>query len=350
MNGHSSGEPTRMIVLSTRRARTRRWRLTLVAFAAFPTLAAAQSTTRVFEHYTTDALGSIRAVTKRVNGVLQITRHDFMPFGDEVAPPPPPSDKRLFTGKERDNETGMDYFGARHYRANLGRFTTVDPELNVKDALADPQRWNRYAYARNNPLRFTDPDGRDIWDIVNGALNAFASNAGFAPRSSGNSDYRKGQLIGDVGSLVASGAEFVGGGTLSGSGVVACGTGVGCLVGAPAAAEGAAVMTHSVVFGANAGISLMKGLGSNSEGMLGAGGTQTTSKTLYNREGVRLDVENPAPGSRPGQIHVQIGKQKFLYDPSTGQFQNAPSSVQKLLENERIKKAIETGMRYLGAQ
>ena len=50
--------------------------------------------------YTTDAIGSVRSVTKQVNGEWTVvTRHDFMPFGEEVAPPPPPSDKRLFTGK-----------------------------------------------------------------------------------------------------------------------------------------------------------------------------------------------------------------------------------------------------------
>ena len=38
----------------------------------------------------------------------------------------------------------------------------MDPELNVKEALVDPQRWNRYAYVRNNPLRWADPDGRAI--------------------------------------------------------------------------------------------------------------------------------------------------------------------------------------------
>jgi len=111
-------------------------------------------------------------VTKRVDGVWQVvSRHDFMPFSEEVAPPPPPSDKRLFTGKERDSETGMDYFGARYYRANLGRFSTVDPELNVKEALVDPQRWNRYAYVRNNPLKYVDPDGRDIAVIENHATS-----------------------------------------------------------------------------------------------------------------------------------------------------------------------------------
>jgi RHS repeat-associated protein len=126
-----------------------------------PATALAQTTTQVIEYYTTDALGSVRAVTKKVNGQWTVVaRHDYMPFGEEVAPPSPPQDKRLFTGKERDNETGMDYFGARYYRADVGRFTTVDPVQTISENLTDPQRWNRYSYVRNNPLRYTDPDGR----------------------------------------------------------------------------------------------------------------------------------------------------------------------------------------------
>jgi hypothetical protein len=235
--------------------------------------------------------------------------------------------------------------------SELGRFTTVDPVYTWKENLVDPQRWNRYAYVRNNPLRYTDPDGRDIFDFISGFFNAIGSNIALgAGRGSGNRDFVFGQRVGDVLSLAGSAIETTAGSGMALSGVAACGTGVGCLAGAPAIAGGATIAGHGVGMGTAAGISLMKGLGSNSEGMLGAGGTQTTSKTLYNREGVRLDVENPAPGSGPGQIHVQIGKEKYLYDPATGQFRNAPGSVQKLLENERVKKAIETGMRYLGAQ
>ena len=44
----------------------------------------------------------------------------------------------------------------------------MDAELNAKEALGDTQRWNRYAYARNNPLRYVDPDGRDTLDLVVG--------------------------------------------------------------------------------------------------------------------------------------------------------------------------------------
>ena len=54
------------------------------------------------------------------------------------------------------------YFGARYYGSKIGRFTTVDPVYTWQENLVDPQRWNRYAYARNNPLRYVDPDGRAV--------------------------------------------------------------------------------------------------------------------------------------------------------------------------------------------
>ncbi|MDQ1639482.1 MAG: hypothetical protein QOF62_2821 [Pyrinomonadaceae bacterium] len=68
--------------------------------------------------------------------------------------------RQQFTSKERDNETGLDYFGARYYSSTQGRFTSVDPE-NAGANPSDPQSWNGYAYARNNPLVYTDPEGRD---------------------------------------------------------------------------------------------------------------------------------------------------------------------------------------------
>ena len=139
----------------------RRYLLSLIAVGLWPTLTFAQTGTQVVEYYHTDALGSVRAVTKVVNGQTQVvSRHDFKPFGEEVAPQTPPVDKRLFTGKERDAETGQDYFGARYYRPDLGRFTTVDPLQAFDENMVDPQRWNRYVYVRNSPLTHVDPDGR----------------------------------------------------------------------------------------------------------------------------------------------------------------------------------------------
>jgi RHS repeat-associated protein len=67
-----------------------------------------------------------------------------------------------FTAKERDAETGLDYFGARYFSGAMGRFTSPDPILITKERLADPQRLNLYAYTRNNPLRYVDPNGEDF--------------------------------------------------------------------------------------------------------------------------------------------------------------------------------------------
>jgi|SRR5579864_15299 len=61
-----------------------------------------------------------------------------------------------FTGKERDLESGLDYFGARFYSSAMGRFSSPDEGAF---ALGNPQSFNRYLYGLNNPLRRIDPDG-----------------------------------------------------------------------------------------------------------------------------------------------------------------------------------------------
>jgi RHS repeat-associated protein len=66
----------------------------------------------------------------------------------------------FLTQKERDIETGLDYFINRYYSSTQGRFTSVDPTLQSIDP-ANPQTLNRYTYALNNPLAFIDPDGLD---------------------------------------------------------------------------------------------------------------------------------------------------------------------------------------------
>jgi RHS repeat-associated protein len=101
----------------------------------------------------------VRVVTDQNQQV--IARHDFLPFGEEWNTPTNAKEKKLFTGHERDADTGLDYFGARYYRPQVGRFTTVDP-LGASAKVANPQSFNRYAYALNNPLRYIDPDGMDV--------------------------------------------------------------------------------------------------------------------------------------------------------------------------------------------
>ena len=100
-------------------------------------------------YYHSDHLGSTSKMTDE-NGEVVFSA-DYMPFGEELRKEG--SEKFTYTGKELDDESGLYYYGARYYDAEVGRFTSVDPV---------PDAGNRYVYVRNNPLRLTDPDGREV--------------------------------------------------------------------------------------------------------------------------------------------------------------------------------------------
>jgi len=101
-----------------------------------------------------DHLGSLRVLTKLDKTVQD--NMDYLPFGEQVAGSN--SSTHKFTGHERDGESGLDYMGARYYTSVSGRF--MSPDLPFIDQNpANPQSWNLYHYARNNPLAYTDPTG-----------------------------------------------------------------------------------------------------------------------------------------------------------------------------------------------
>jgi RHS repeat-associated protein len=83
-----------------------------------------------------------------------------------------------FTGKERDQESGNDYFEARYFGSSMGRFLSPDPlpwiswqsgdkddRARFEEYITNPQNFDLYAYVRNNPLIFTDPTGESIYAI-----------------------------------------------------------------------------------------------------------------------------------------------------------------------------------------
>jgi RHS repeat-associated protein len=72
-----------------------------------------------------------------------------------------------YTGKERDSESGLDYFGARYYGSSMGRFQSPDPSGMAFTSLSNPQSFNMYSYVQNNPLSAVDPDGLDCVYINN---------------------------------------------------------------------------------------------------------------------------------------------------------------------------------------
>ncbi|HEX4997176.1 MAG TPA: RHS repeat-associated core domain-containing protein, partial [Terriglobia bacterium] len=119
----------------------------------------------------TDMLGSVRAISSENGAVTEC--HDYLPFGEELssADGAPGNTRDLpcfgaasvlsqkFTGQQRDSETGLDYFIARYMSPVQGRFTSPDTPF-ADQHVADPQTWNLYEYARNNPISNVDPSGQ----------------------------------------------------------------------------------------------------------------------------------------------------------------------------------------------
>jgi RHS repeat-associated protein len=112
-------------------------------------------------------------MTTDANGqVLQ--RYDYLPFGEPWPATPVQSETQRFGGHEFDTETQLNYFGARHQLPQTGRFTQAD-QPGLDQTLFDPQSWNLYAYVRNNPLKFIDPDGRACVNGFNAESGAFCA-------------------------------------------------------------------------------------------------------------------------------------------------------------------------------
>jgi len=206
--------------------------------------------------YLDDWLGTRRIQTNAL-GQLELTCQS-LPYGNgenciatALSTAEDPTEQH-FTGKERDAESGNDYFEARYYSSAAGRF--LSPDWSAKEEpvpyakLDDPQTLNLYDYVRNNPMTGVDADGHDGWDILVGTANAVKSNLSFGlgREESGNADFKMGQKIGDAISMAGGLLEMAHGSSLTVGGLALCSTGAGCLAGAPAAAAGLAEAAHGI--------------------------------------------------------------------------------------------------------
>src|SRR5579864_4102910 len=124
------------------------------------------STTAV-SYYFSDHLKTAAVVTDSA-GIIK-EDEDFYPWGGELQFVNNDSNHYKFTSKERDSETGLDYFGARYYGNWLGRFITPDwaaiPVPVPYADLGDPQSLNQYSYVRNIPTSQADEDGHQVQGI-----------------------------------------------------------------------------------------------------------------------------------------------------------------------------------------
>jgi RHS repeat-associated protein len=115
--------------------------------------------TTYFPHV--DWLGTERVRTNTAGNIVETCIS--LPFGDGQSCTGSDSSPMHFTGKQRDTESNLDYFDARFYSSTEGRFARPDESFADQDT-GDPQSWNMYTYAVNNPLLYTDPSGMSHLD------------------------------------------------------------------------------------------------------------------------------------------------------------------------------------------
>ncbi len=133
-------------------------------------------------YYLSDHLKSTSMVVSAAGAIEEDS--DYSSFGTEYVNTGAGVNRYKFTSKERDSETGLDYFGARYYGNALGRFLT--PDWAAKAAavpyaeFADPQSLNLYTYVRNVPTSRFDADGHQ--QIQNQACPAQNSVNNFATK------------------------------------------------------------------------------------------------------------------------------------------------------------------------
>ena len=110
----------------------------------------------------TDVLGSPVAETNSDGQLVRLSH--YKPFGEELEQK---KDDVAYTGHKYDAALGLIYMQARYYDPVIGRFYSNDP---VGFSADKPMMFNRYAYANNNPYKYTDPDGRAA-KLVKAAFN-----------------------------------------------------------------------------------------------------------------------------------------------------------------------------------
>lgn len=107
--------------------------------------------------YIKDHLGSVRVVLNSDDQIVSAIDYDCWGYPLENRSYQSDDINYKFTGKQRDDETGYDYFGARYYDARIANWGSVDPLMEKHIG------WNPYNYVLRNPMALIDPDGKQIY-------------------------------------------------------------------------------------------------------------------------------------------------------------------------------------------
>ena len=126
-----------------------------------------QQTNQLYYHG--DHLGSSNVITDETGN--QVALYEYRPFGEVSFQSGTYTTDIKYTGKIQD-DTGLYYYGARYYDPVIGRFISPD---SIVQAPQDPQALNRYAYCRNNPVKYVDPTGYGFLDFLGKVLGIIAA-------------------------------------------------------------------------------------------------------------------------------------------------------------------------------
>jgi len=282
--------------------------------------------------YVRNMLGDVVAVLDAAGDI--VAEYTYDAWGNVLSATGPMAyiNPITYRGYYKDWVTGLYYLQSRYYCPALRRFINADALL---DTGQQPLGTNMYMYCLNDPVNLYDPDG---FLAISGTAGTFlvATAPVWWPTV-------KAGLI-SIGTTVAVAAGF----TAYVASEVAIETA------RANALEEARIQNDAYHRARN----LMDFASTTASPPPPDRQTQLNSLTLLNRGGrnpFRIDVENPNPAQRPRQIHLQQGRNKYLYNPQTQQFhigtstgQLAPNHIQELLNDRYVVKAIGRGLRILG--
>ncbi len=324
----------------------------------------------VTHYWHVDHLGSSSVITDGTGAKVETIT--YYPYGEVRTDTPgtPVNVPYKYTGQERDSSTGLMYYEARYYDPKLGRFISAD---TIVPSMLDPEALNRYTYARNNPMYYTDPTGhcfifcfifigfavgaissgiQSDWDLkatllggVIGGASAAAGYATFGPASAAFAEMGLGPITSGIagGALAGAVAGGVSGhlANLAGYNVniglaIASGAAAGGIVGGAGAQFGG--------FGAFAAAPAAGAAGAAISGADPGMGAAIAAATAAFAFGVQQLGQKLAPaqmsrgGSPSGNTLSMkdvrealdvIGKSSFVADPPDG-YTDAPGIAAKL--------------------
>jgi RHS repeat-associated protein len=295
-------------------------------------------------YYFSDHLKTASVITD-ASGVIK-AESDYYPWGGELQFINNDSNDYKFTGKKRDVETGLDYFGARYYSNGLGRWVSADwspvpipvPYANF----GDPQSLNLYGYVRGLPTTNVDLDGHDgpslsdVGQFLAGAANAYGSDnlMGAGRMEQTSTSGKLGAALGDGIATIQGVGETLLGATGEVIGFTLDGTGVGALVGVPMNIASAGLIVHGSSTALQGGVHLAK---SASES-----GGKPYKDTPQNKEKMQAGKAPTGEDGKPVELHHEgqengpvkemtqtdhrLGENFKKNHPNTGQ---APSKIDR---------------------